>query len=126
MSNQTEGVPYLDLASEFQTLRDDWIAAIDQIGSRAAFILGDAVSEFQQEVADYIGCRHALGVANGTDALVLSLRALDIGPGDEVITSPFTFFATASAVNLRQSSDSIHGLEASKFFLAICVRAKPP
>ena len=100
MSNQTEGVPYLDLASEFQTLRDDWIAAIDQIGSRAAFILGDAVSEFQQEVADYIGCRHALGVANGTDALVLSLRALDIGPGDEVITSPFTFFATAESISL--------------------------
>jgi dTDP-4-amino-4,6-dideoxygalactose transaminase len=100
MSNQTEGVPYLDLASEFQTLRDDWIAAIDRIGSRAAFILGDAVTEFQQEVADYIGCRHALGVANGTDALVLSLRALDIGPGDEVITSPFTFFATAESISL--------------------------
>lgn len=100
MSNQTQGVPYLDLVTEFHELRDDWVAAIDQLGSKAAFILGDAVSGFQDEVADYIGCKHALGVANGTDALVLSLRALGIGPGDEVITSPFTFFATAESISL--------------------------
>ncbi|MEJ2310330.1 MAG: DegT/DnrJ/EryC1/StrS family aminotransferase [Gammaproteobacteria bacterium] len=100
MSKQTEGVPYLDLVSDFQSLRDDWIAAIDRLGSKAAFILGDAVTQFQQEACDYIGCKHALGVANGTDALVLSLRALGIGPGDEVITSPFTFFATAEAISL--------------------------
>lgn len=115
MSNQTEGVPYLDLASEFRILRDDWIAAIDRLGSKAAFILGDAVTEFQQEVADYIGCRHALGVANGTDALVLSLRALDIGPGDEVITSPFTFFATAESISLVGATPVFADIDDSSF-----------
>lgn len=115
MSNQTEGVPYLDLASEFAALRDDWIAAIDRIGSKAAFILGDAVTEFQQDVADYIGCRHALGVANGTDALVLSLRALGIGPGDEVITSPFTFFASAESVSLVGATPVFADIDESSF-----------
>jgi len=95
-----DGVPYLDLKSEFQELRDEWIAAIDAIGDKAAFILGDNVRGFQDEAAAYVGCRFAVGVANGTDALVLSLRALDIGPGDEVITTPFTFFATAEAISL--------------------------
>lgn len=98
MSTQ-EGVPYLDLVTEFHGLRDEWFAALDILGSKASFILGDAVTAFQQECCDYIGCKHALGVANGTDALVLSLRALGIGPGDEVITSPFTFFATAESIS---------------------------
>ena len=118
MSNQTEGVPYLDLASEFRALRDDWVAAIDRLGSKAAFILGDAVTEFQQDVADYIGCRHALGVANGTDALVLSLRALGIGPGDEVITSPFTFFATAESISLVGATPVFADVDEASFNLS--------
>ncbi len=95
-----QGVPYLDLKPEFQTLREQWFAALDEMGAKAAFILGDNVKQFQQEAADYVGSRFSVGVANGTDALVLSLRALDIGPGDEVITTPFTFFATAEAISL--------------------------
>lgn len=96
----TEGVPYLDLKSDFQALRDQWFAALDEIGSKAAFILGENVRSFQQEAAAYVGSRFAVGVANGTDALVLSLRALGIQRGDEVITTPFTFFATAEAISL--------------------------
>jgi len=96
----SEGVPYLDLKTEFQGLRDEWLAAISAIGEKAAFILGENVRAFQDEAAAYVGSRFAVGVANGTDALVLSLRALDIGPGDEVITTPFTFFATAEAISL--------------------------
>jgi len=94
------GVPYLELTAEFAELRDEWFAAIDAAGSRAAFILGDAVTAFEQQAAEYIGSKYTLGVANGTDALVLSLRALGIGQGDEVITSPFTFFATAESISL--------------------------
>jgi dTDP-4-amino-4,6-dideoxygalactose transaminase len=95
-----QGVPYLDLKAEFHLLRDDWFAALDELGDKAAFILGDNVKAFQQEAAAYVGSRFSVGVANGTEALVLSLRALGIGPGDEVVTTPFTFFATAEAVSL--------------------------
>ena len=69
----SQGVPYLDLKPEFQSLRDEWFAALDNMGAKAAFILGDNVKQFQQEAADYVGSRFSIGVANGTDALVLSV-----------------------------------------------------
>ncbi|MEW7980031.1 MAG: DegT/DnrJ/EryC1/StrS family aminotransferase [Candidatus Sedimenticola endophacoides] len=97
--NALQGVPYLDLKGEFEALQADWFAAIRDIGAGGAYILGPNVRAFEQEAAQYVGSRHAIAVANGTDALVLSLRALEIGPGDEVITSPFTFFATAEAIS---------------------------
>lgn len=93
-------VPFLDLNPEFEALQEEWLAAVRACGNAGAFILGANVSAFEQEVAAYVGTRHAVAVANGTDALILSLRALDIGPGDEVITTPFTFFATAEAITL--------------------------
>lgn len=114
--SQTE-VPYLDLTTEFVELRDEWFAAIDATGRRAAFILGDAVTAFEQQAAAFIGAKYALGVANGTDALVLSLRALDIGPGDEVITSPFTFFATAEAISLVGATPVFADVDAQSFNL---------
>ncbi|MES9934222.1 MAG: DegT/DnrJ/EryC1/StrS family aminotransferase [Candidatus Sedimenticola sp. PURPLELP] len=95
-----QGVPYLSLQAEFESLRDEWFDSISDIGASGAFILGPNVRALEQEAADYVGTRHGIAVANGTDALVLSLRALDIGPGDEVITSPFTFFATAEAISI--------------------------
>lgn len=110
-------VPYLDLATEFHSLRDDWFAAIDRLGAKASFILGDEVTQFQNSIADYIGCKHALGVANGTDALVLALRALHIGAGDEVITTPFTFFASAEAISLVGATPVFADIEAGSFNL---------
>lgn len=95
-----QGVPYLSLQQEFQTLHQAWFKQIEQIGASGAFILGPNVRAFEAAVAAYVGVKHAISVANGTDALVLSLRALDIGPGDEVITTPFTFFATAEAISV--------------------------
>lgn len=95
-----QGVPYLSLQQEFQSLREEWFSRIETIGAGGAFILGPNVRAFEEEAAAYIGSEFAVAVANGTDALVLSLRALDIGPGDEVITSPFTFFATAEAISI--------------------------
>lgn len=112
-----QGVPYLDLKPEFQELRDEWFAALDELGAKAAFILGDNVKQFQQEAADYVGSRFAVGVANGTDALVLSLRALDIGPGDEVITTPFSFFATAEAISLVGATPVFADIEEGSFNL---------
>jgi dTDP-4-amino-4,6-dideoxygalactose transaminase len=113
----TEGVPYLDLKTEFLGLRDTWFAALDELGNKAAFILGDNVKLFHQESAAYVGSRFAVGVANGTDALVLSLRALDLGPGDEVITTPFTFFATAEAISLVGATPVFADIEEDSFNL---------
>ncbi|MDF1527908.1 MAG: DegT/DnrJ/EryC1/StrS family aminotransferase [Sedimenticola sp.] len=96
----SQGVPYLSLLEEFQALQQKWFEHIEAIGAGGAFILGPNVRAFEQEAADYVGSKYAVAVANGTDALVLSLRAMDIGPGDEVITSPFTFFATAEAISI--------------------------
>ncbi len=100
MSKKPQGVPYLSLQREYQALRDEWMQAINDAGASGAFILGPNVRAFEEEAATYVGAKHAIAVASGTDALVLSLRALGIGPGDEVITTPFTFFATAEAVSL--------------------------
>jgi dTDP-4-amino-4,6-dideoxygalactose transaminase len=91
-------VPFLDLQFQFRTLRDEVLSAMAQVCEEQAFILGSRVEAFEKSVADYLTANHAIGVASGSDALLLSLMALDVGPGDEVITSPYTFFATAGSI----------------------------
>ena len=93
-------VRYVDLAAQHRALRDELMAAVEGVLLRGDFILGGDVAAFEAEFAAYCGTRFAVGVANGTDSIVLSLRALGIGPGDEVITAPNSFFASASAVVL--------------------------
>jgi dTDP-4-amino-4,6-dideoxygalactose transaminase len=92
-------VPFLDLTEEFKALEAEWLAAVRATGAHGSFILGPNVTAFEREFADYVGVKHAIAVANGTDSLVLSLRALGIGPGDEVITTPYTFFASSEAID---------------------------
>jgi len=92
-------IPFLDLKAQYQTIREQVLSSIEQVLESSEFILGPNVSVFEQEVAKYLGVKHAIGVGNGTDALVLILDALGIGPGDEVITTPYTFFATAECVS---------------------------
>ncbi|HLT47159.1 MAG TPA: DegT/DnrJ/EryC1/StrS family aminotransferase [Rubricoccaceae bacterium] len=94
-----ERVPVLDLAPEIDALWDEINGAIQDVLRSGQFIMGPAVRAFEEEVAAYLGTRHAVGVNSGTDALVIALRALGVGPGDEVVTTPFTFFATAEAVS---------------------------
>lgn len=94
-----EQIPPLDLSTEIESLWEEINAAIHEVLRSGQFIMGPAVRAFEQEVAAYLGVKHALGVNSGTDALVIALRALGVGPGDEVITTPFTFFATAEAVS---------------------------
>jgi len=89
-------IPFLDLKAQYQNMREQVLSSIEQVLESSEFILGPNVSSFEQEIAKYLGVKHAIGVGNGTDALVLILDALGIGPGDEVITTPYTFFATAS------------------------------
>lgn len=100
MSERDAPVPYLDLTGEFAGLRQEWFDMIGSTGASGGWILGPNVRALEEEIAAYVGVGQAVAVANGTDALILSLRALGIGPGDEVITSPFTFFASAEAISV--------------------------
>lgn len=93
-------VPFLNLKVQYQSLREPINAAIQEVLDATAFAGGPFVEKFEKEFAAYCGCKHAAGVGNGTDALWFALLALGIGPGDEVITVPHTFIATAEAISL--------------------------
>lgn len=91
-------IPLLDLRAQYASIRAEVEQAVRRVLESQQCILGPDVAALEEEIAAYCGTKHAVGCGSGTDALLLALRALDIGPGDEVLTTPFTFFATAGAV----------------------------
>ncbi len=91
-------VPLCDLLTQYQKLQPQIEAAIARVLASGQVILGPEVAALEKEIADYCGVGYAVGCSSGTDALLLAMHALEIGPGDEVIMPPFTFFATAGSV----------------------------
>lgn len=95
----TKTVPLLDLKAQYASIRAEIMAAFERVAESQYFILGGEVQKFEREIADYCGAAHAVGCASGSDALLLALMGLGIGEGDEVVTVPYTFFATAGAIH---------------------------
>lgn len=91
-------IPLLDLNAQHAPLRSELRVAFDRVLASGHFILGPELEAFEREIAEYLGAPHAFGISSGTDALLLALMALDVGPGDEVIAPTFSFFATAGAI----------------------------
>jgi len=96
--SEEEPVPFINLAAQDESMAQELLEAVQRVLESHAFILGDEVSAFEAKIANYCDSQHAIGCASGSDALLLALMALDIGPGDEVITTPFSFFATVSSI----------------------------
>ncbi len=92
-------VPLLDLKGQYQAIRSEIMAALEAVCDQQGFILGPRVGQLEEAVAKYVGSPHAVGVASGSDALLLSLMGCGVGQGDEVVTVPFTFFATTGAIS---------------------------
>lgn len=95
----TQPVPLIDLAEQHTALASEISAAFESVTRSGQFILGKHVEAFEAELAEYCEVKHAIGVSSGTDALLVALMAMDVGPGDEVITTPFTWFSTASVIS---------------------------
>src|SRR5438445_4636473 len=92
-------VPLLDLVAQYRAVKDEVLPALQSVIESQQFIMGPAVAQLETAVAQLSHARHGIGCASGTDALLLPLRALNLKAGDEVITTPFTFFATAGAIH---------------------------
>ena len=110
-------IPILDLSPEHDALWPDLSAAFERVVRSGQFIGGPEVEAFEHEAAAFLGARHAVGLNSGTDALVIALRALGVGAGDEVVTSPFSFFATAEAVSHVGATPVFADVDARSFML---------
>src|SRR5256885_6296782 len=108
-------IPYLDLRAQYQSIKPEVDAAIARVLESAQFVLGDAVTGFERAFADYCGVGEGIGVNSGTSALHLSLLAAGVGPGDEVITVPFTFVATVSAIGYAGATPVFVDIEPAYF-----------
>ncbi len=112
-------VPPVDLGQQYQQIRDQVSTAVETVLASGQYIGGPVVEQFEQQFANYIGVSEAIGCNSGTDALFLALRALEIGPGDEVITTPFTFIATGEMISAVGATPVFVDIEAQTFNLDV-------
>ena len=112
-------VPFVDLKVQYHTLKNEIDGAMKKVVEQSQFILGEEVRLFEEEFAKFIGTSYAIGVASGTDALTLSLRACGIGPGDEVITPTHTYIATAMAISQVGATPILVDIEPESFHLDV-------
>lgn len=118
-------IPLLDLKAEIELLWDELNGAIQEVLRSGVFIMGPNVKALEQEIASYLGVKHAVALNSGTDALILGVHALGIQPGDEVITTPFTFFATAEAISHFKATPVFVDIDPRTFNLNVeQIRAK--
>jgi UDP-2-acetamido-2-deoxy-ribo-hexuluronate aminotransferase len=122
---------FIDLKTQYSRVKDSVDSRIHKVLDHGQYVLGPEVGELEQRLATYVGSKHCIGVASGTDALLIALMALDIGPGDEVITVPFTFFATAEMIALVGAKPvfidierDTYNMDAGKLEAAITPRTK--
>ena len=115
MVSRVNNVPPLVLSRQYAQIGDEMAAAVQKVLASGAYIGGPAVKTFEQEFANYIGVSDCVGCNSGTDALILALRALKIGPGDEVITTPFTFFASAETISAVGATPVFVDIDAGTF-----------
>ncbi len=92
-------VPFLDLGPQYREIEPEVMKVIREVCANQTFILGEPVQELEERIAEYSQSKYGIGVSSGTDALLAALMALEVGIGDEVITTPYTFFATAGAIS---------------------------
>jgi dTDP-4-amino-4,6-dideoxygalactose transaminase len=116
-SSMPERVPPLDLRPELDALWESLSEAALRVLRSGQFVLGPEVESFEREAASYLGVEHAVGLNSGTDALVIGLRCLAVGPGDEVITTPFSFFATAEAISMVGATPVFADIDRDSFNL---------
>ena len=122
--SSTYKIPIVDLRAQYAGIRAEVLAAIDEVLESQQFILGPAVSRFEEQMARYLGCAHAAGVASGSDALLLALMALDIGPGDGVVVTPFTFFSTVSSITRLGATPLFVDIEPGDYLLSAAALEK--
>ena len=111
-------IPFLDLTAAYRRLQAEIDAALGRVAAGGRYILGDEVAAFESEFAAYLGLDHAVGVASGTDAVMLALRACGVGPGDEVITVSHTAVATVAAIELCGATPRLVDIDAATFTMA--------
>ncbi len=118
MSNPIPKIPIVDLRAQYAAIRDQVRSAVDAVAESQQFILGPAVKQFETEMAAFLGCQYAVGVASGSDALLLALMALGVGPGDAVITTPFTFFSTVSSITRLGATPLFVDIDSDSYLLS--------
>lgn len=108
-------IPFIDLQSQYKTYKEEIDSAIHNILDTSQYIMGPSVKQFEENLSEYVGAKHAIGCASGTDALLLALMAIGIKPNDEIITTPFTFIASSEVISLLGAIPVFVDIEADTY-----------